>query len=360
VTVGDRSRLLGDLFLDICATVRPVHTREPPPGSNDAYIELLFAYGYRRLGLAERAHELELSGRARLAAHLDPVHAWLIDALISRATGELPASLRERLEALDRVSRYKVDRFREASQIVGGGELIDAIRRFSGGRASNLVADTAATLDMIDHAFEHSHSDQNLELAELITAETLHVEPEAVDPAKATQILDRVIPRLAQMTDRRTVIARLIAIAAHAAPVRVAALTERLAPLLTDDWRLETVLTTLSQALAAGHQDELRALWSCVPESARSMAAYRFGELRLGAAVERRDLIRPFTNEQCARELRNLAIDTFLSRPVTERFAGGWVGQAVANAADKFGTNSHFSFAVIEVVDRVVRGVLAP
>ncbi len=127
----ERSNLLDELYVDISTTVRPARAHEPPPAINDAYIELLFAYGYHRLGLATRALELEASGRTRLTVHLDPVHAWLIDALASRCREtELPAPLRERLETLDRVSRYKVDRFREASRIVGGGELIDAIRRF--------------------------------------------------------------------------------------------------------------------------------------------------------------------------------------------------------------------------------------
>jgi hypothetical protein len=43
-----------------------------------------------------------------------------------------------------------------------------------------------------------------------------------------------------------------------------------------------------------------------------------------------------------------------------ERFAQRWAGQLFASVTDDLSTNSHFTYSVIGVVDRLVRGVLDP
>ena len=49
-----------------------------------------------------------------------------------------------------------------------------------------------------------------------------------------------------------------------------------------------------------------------------------------------------------------------LAQPFAERFAQRWAGQLFANVTDDLSTNSHFTYSVIGVVDRLVRGVLEP
>lgn len=342
--------ILDELYAQIASVERPLREHEPPPEINRGYIALLFACGYRQLGNEARANELATAGRALIAPHADEVHAWVLAAFEARLHGTEMPSLHE----LDRVTRYKVDRFREASQIIGGGEAIDAMGRFAGGPARTGIS--SADLDAIDRAFDNAQTPEGEEFAEALLEHTLNTDPQSVAPG----VIDRVLGRIDHMRHHRCLaLARVIAIAAHAAPERVPSLIATLTPLLADrTWDLDEILLVLVRTLASSYRAELSLVLDHTPEAGRSEAAYRLGRIRTGAVAEAADLLRPKEKSLSSEhELLLVTVEKLLAR--SNPFAGDWVGTVVANTWDNFGTNSHFTFTLIEVVDRVVRAAVA-
>src|SRR5262249_5246906 len=99
---------------------------EAPVALTRAYGMLEFAYGYARLGRAERARALRTAGTVDLPQS-DPIHRLLAQAYSARIEQALeakpietplPAAVATELNALDRFSRYKVDRLRQGSQVL--------------------------------------------------------------------------------------------------------------------------------------------------------------------------------------------------------------------------------------------------
>lgn len=129
-----------------------------PSTSTAAYVNLVFAFGFARLG--ERTHCQKLIDEAprRLAAR-DVVHGWLIEAyefriseaLAGRAGIErLPADLLDRLEPMDRLARYKIDRLREHSHILEPHEQVDPYRNWHSRFADELTKELATLSDIND------------------------------------------------------------------------------------------------------------------------------------------------------------------------------------------------------------------
>lgn len=357
---------LDDLYADI-STARARHAEEPLSESDEGYVKLLFAYGYHQLQSAPRAFELEAAGRALLETHReDPVHAWLIDAFEARcreapethhARRVLPAALRARLDAFDRVTRYEIDRFCEASWIVGGGE-VDAIGRFAGGGEP---ASTSSFVERVEHALALSEAAEEPDAADAFVEGALQVRSETLEPEAAVGVLDRVLPRIERMAGRRGLAyARAIALAAHAAPDRVATLSEQVVPFIAcEPWNVDEILALLSRSLAPNHRVELAELWERMPESARVTPMYRLGQLRLGAPPEQTDLTLAASHDPFTHELRAATLEAFLARPSPGRFAGRWAGELFARIHDDLATSTHFTYDVIFAVDRLVRGALA-
>ena len=86
-----------------------------------AYVDLLFAFGMARLGEKNQCRKLIEEAPKHLAAR-DEVHRWLIQAFEFRileaqegraGVQRLPADLLDRLESMEVLARYKIDRLRE-------------------------------------------------------------------------------------------------------------------------------------------------------------------------------------------------------------------------------------------------------
>jgi len=99
-----------------------------------AYADMMIAWGLARLGEKSESQRLRDEAVAALDSR-DPVHAFLRDAFdrrISQArdgshgSGQLPDDLRQRLDELAPDDRYRVDRLRQHSRILGPGEEINA------------------------------------------------------------------------------------------------------------------------------------------------------------------------------------------------------------------------------------------
>jgi cellulose synthase operon protein C len=122
------------------------------------YVDLLFAFGLARLG--DRTHSQKLIDEApkRLGAG-DHVHGWLIQAFEFRileamegraGVQRLPAELLDRLDLIDRLGRYKIDRLREHSQILEPHEQIDPYRLWHRRFADELSRELARLHDIKD------------------------------------------------------------------------------------------------------------------------------------------------------------------------------------------------------------------
>jgi len=103
-----------------------------------AYLRMGLAYGMARLGLPDRARNLLRSAKAKLPMS-DPVHAVLVGAYSERTEQALlglgpdepiSAEIEEKLDALAAFDRYKVDRLRQASEVLVSQENLDPMRAF--------------------------------------------------------------------------------------------------------------------------------------------------------------------------------------------------------------------------------------
>lgn len=112
------------------------------------YIDLTFAFAFAKLGESSVATELIHSADQALVPrsapgtkkrNIDPIHRWLFEAYrhriesVSNGTplsSPFPAKMMERLEQMDRLDRYKVDRLRQHSSILEPVEKLDPYREW--------------------------------------------------------------------------------------------------------------------------------------------------------------------------------------------------------------------------------------
>ena len=102
---------------------------EAPRELTDAYVALIVACGFGRLGDAARVASAIAAARAVLSPLHDPVHDFLLDAFVARATDDRAAlaTFTARHVTLDRVTRYKVDRLLEASILLDPSRTVNPI-----------------------------------------------------------------------------------------------------------------------------------------------------------------------------------------------------------------------------------------
>jgi FtsH ternary system domain X7 len=124
-----------------------------------AYIDLIFAFGFARLGEPGRCKELLKSAGETLRK--DFIHHWLFAAFEHRLgealkgrppVDSLPRDLLEEAELMDRMDRYKIDRLREHSQLLEPHERIEPYRRWHGCHADELSRMLDGLSDVLDRA----------------------------------------------------------------------------------------------------------------------------------------------------------------------------------------------------------------
>ncbi|PID39890.1 MAG: hypothetical protein CSA65_00475 [Proteobacteria bacterium] len=123
-----------------------------------AYVQLSFAWGFARLGQADRARQLRDASLPLVDAD-DPIHGYLSDAYSARvdqALEGLPAEtplsreLSGRLNDLPRFPRYKIDRLRQASSILEPQERLNPVLAFQRDEADPRGEEFAALRGMSD------------------------------------------------------------------------------------------------------------------------------------------------------------------------------------------------------------------
>ena len=119
-------------------TKRKPSAIEAQPKLTGAYVKFIFAYGFARLGRADRARTLRDEARAELPQQ-DKIHGFLTRAYSARIDHALeglppetplPATIAGELNELAKLERYKVDRLRDHSKILETQENIDPFQGY--------------------------------------------------------------------------------------------------------------------------------------------------------------------------------------------------------------------------------------
>jgi hypothetical protein len=109
-------------------------------------------------------------------------------------------------------------------------------------------------------------------------------------------------------------------------------------------------------AAAFERNSALAQLWPQLPEVAHQTEGYTAGLIRLG---DPRGLERYRSSTDCVSDLmRNAVLDHYLALPFEARFSEPWACELYRRTSDDLATNSHFTVSVIEVVDRIVCGIV--
>jgi len=157
-TVGHLTAQLEDLLKRFGKTKRKRSAVEAPEKLTGAYVQLLFACGFARLGQSERARELRDAAGGELPRG-EPIHDFLRQAYLRRvehaleglpAETPLPSELSGQLNQLERFVRYKVDRLRQASFVLEPHERLDPVLAFQQAKSDPRGEELAPMRGMTD------------------------------------------------------------------------------------------------------------------------------------------------------------------------------------------------------------------
>jgi cellulose synthase operon protein C len=127
-------------------TERKRDVLEANPQLTRAYVLYLFAYGFARLGQPDRARKLRDQATKLILDQpppeikKDPIHAYLMSAYSARIDQALegippetplPSAITSRLNDLDRLNQFKVNRLREGSSILESQQRFDSFDAFT-------------------------------------------------------------------------------------------------------------------------------------------------------------------------------------------------------------------------------------
>jgi len=385
---------------------------EAPPELTSAYTAFVFAAGFARLGERARAEELARAARGALepvlADDVHALHAAAFAARIEQALARrprhtpLPQPLIERLHALDRVARYKVDRLRESLPALEPEPVVDAIGAFARIESPPVIPppELVALLAVDEPAARAAHIEEHLakiaartpgERAPLLAAcldAMLELAEEQVIPllmhalpllegvplslhARAMTVAARfgwgeLVPELVASLRARVASESAAALGPVLSPAlralrglglrdEMAALVAAAEPLLGPDRDradLETERARKNEIQAAS--DEHRGL-----RLTRAGALAYLGDPRgqallndAHAAVDK--TTHPFRRLLLVRDLTrgysHAAADLALEQ--ITKLAGSFV-----HITDTFGTNSHYCVSVLHFIDSLVHGI---
>jgi tetratricopeptide (TPR) repeat protein len=399
---------LEELSQRIARTRRRRLPVEAPAQYTGAYVNLQLGYGFARIGKHERARELVAEARNGLArVATDPVHAYLVAAFTARVDQAiagvppetpLPGALRAQFGALDSVSRYKVDRLREASRILEPIERPDAIGAFSQRQNDSRGPEFAALRGLTDPRVRARAVD-----ALVVTAVASEPHRERLldgifdvllelPESEAVPILVRAWPLVAQLPEARRAVlyAAALVVAGHfgraeLVPELLALLGAAIRVVVGPD--LERVLQHSLRALRRiGLRNEIAALLADAEHALPvSGPAVLHGRLALAAGLAfLGNATRALLIFQQARSALNedfsalsdarrdgprpgLTRPLELTRALALAYAQAPLGTALAGIAelaghlreitDGFGTNSHYCLSVLHFVESLVLGI---
>jgi len=379
----------------ITSTRRKRTPVEAPVGFTNAYVGFQLAHGFARIGQHLRARALVAESRTALAAvATDAVHAYLIAAFSARVEQAiaglppetpLPDPLGSQLAGLDRVSRYKVDRLREASRILEPLERPDAIGAFSKRQHDSRGPEFAALRGIAAPGARAKEIARLTEVADkAVEAEKTRLLDGIFDvllelpEAGAVPILSRAWPLIASLPEARRAVlyGEALVVAGHfgrteLVPELLDALGE--AVRAVPGAELDRVLDQSLRALRRiGLRREIAELLADVETALdtnsanlRARLALAAGLAYLGETARALPIL-----EQARRALgesMTLTARLELTRALAQAYAQAPIGDALTAIAelagqlrdisDSFGTNSHYCLSVLHFVESLVLGI---
>lgn len=202
-------RLLGEVL----GRRRKRSALEAPVELTHPYVNLIFAWGFARLGFADRARQLEAENVSQLPEN-DPIHAYLVAAFSARISqalaceppwAQLPLEVQRMGTGLDRMQRFKVDRLVSVSRCLSTTDRPNAFQRFTAASSGAADADLAAWIHL---ETEEARAGR---LEELVAAATSQGDEGAellggvldllslLSPGRAALLLERVVEALIRL-----------------------------------------------------------------------------------------------------------------------------------------------------------------
>ncbi len=421
---SERFRVLRDRFDEIQQRVAEwvIEPELSPSSQTKRYVDLIFAYGWARLGDSTRCHQCWSEAEKGLG-RADPVHRWLLQAYQQRIQqalngspleGSLSPELMEQLDSMDRGQKYLIDRLRQWSPILEPHAEVRPFENFLHRFADDLsrelaelpsIGDPEELRQRLDHLLDQHPS----------TSDRVRILPEALQIAPrlgeryAMRLLDRVRPTLDdcnQTVDRVALLPRAILIAAHYGHLdRVQGLVDVLESSLpaliqqylelslTDRQQTEAIETLLSQSFRGmrrlGMRDEIGRIYGRIAERLAATGGskqdtirsdrlllsvaggwYFFGQLDAARDLSQRIFQRlrgeakldPATTRLLCAYLEAVSsapVEEAIQR-VLEVFATDRGGATtIANVASSLTTDSHFSISHLGVVEAAVMSLLS-
>ncbi len=385
---------LATLFVKTKRKQAPI---EADPRLTRAYVELVLAYGFARLGDVDRARSLAAAATAALDL-AEPVHGFLGRAYAARVAQAieglapetpLPADVAARLNELDRFQRYKVDRLRQFSAVLEPQESLDPVVAYQRGEADPRGPEFAPLRGMQD--------------VEALAAEVARIVQRAAksEPDERARLFDGAMDFFPMLPsgEARRLLDQVIGGVTDVPPLRRARLLEE-ALMLSGHFGLEghvrSILAALEPILAGlgaehaaeiaamtggalrtlrrvGLRDEAAALLDATAARASGKGtAMLLARVHLGAGLAhlgRFDRARPLLEEA-------LGVLGAAGMPMSERLeltrglaralgqapeafavaALGKLAQGLAGITDSFNTNSHFCLSVVSFMESLVLG----
>ncbi len=401
-------RALEELAQRIARTRRRRSMMEAPAQQTNAYVHLQLAHGFARIGKHDRARGLLGEAQQALApVASDPVHAYLIAAFAARITqaiaaeppeAPLPEAVGARLAALDRLSRYKVERLREVSRILEPTERADAMGSFLQRNhdargpefaALSEIAAPRARARAIDQLVDRAAASEP-ERARLL-AGILDVVLELAE-ADAVPIVARAWPMIAELPPaaRAVLYADALVVVGHfgrteVVPVLLDRLGQALRTSAASDvervlhrslralrriglrHEIAELLADAQHALAAGGPDALRgrlalaAGLAYLGDAARALPIFDQARASLhdrfaAMAALAKDAPRPPLTD--ALELTRALALAYAQAPLGNALGGiAELSGHLREVTDNFGTNSHYCLSVLHFVESLVLGI---
>jgi hypothetical protein len=374
---------------------------EALPQNTSAYLKLMAAYGFARLGASERASTIAREGFGQLTGRLhDPIHASLTAAFEARITmaidgrsryAQLPDALLAQRAGLDRVTSYKVLRVWEVSWILSPGfDREDAIgtfsRRVSRDRPPVVFALDAPPEVRAARIADHLESSCALDrdpgiariascldgLAELPEVHAMPILTRAVQlidtlPDPPIELRIAVLLLIAQFGWGELVPMMFDPFAAQLATIP----PERLGyPLLATLQALRRLDLRDAMGRVVATLEPLLESWAAMPNTNLQPAASR---LMIGGAMSFLDDPQGHQLLQQARrkleQAMTLTSRLALTRMIANSYALASIPSAIAGIeslhalqwreiTDSFGTNSHFCLAALDFADSLIVGLI--
>ncbi|MEO8698566.1 MAG: hypothetical protein ABI867_00950 [Kofleriaceae bacterium] len=389
------SKALTSLADKITSTRRKKSPVEAPQTQTNAYVGFQLAHGFARIGQHVRARAMVAESTAALATvAADAVHSYLMAAFAARVEQAiagmppetaLPEPLGDQLAGLDRVARYKVDRLREASQILEPLERPDAIGAFSKRQHDSRGPEFAALRGIPDASARAKEINRLVDLAAAATeAEKTRLLDGIFDvllelpEASSVPILARAWPLIKTLPDPRHAVlyGEALVVAGH---FNRTELVPELLDLLGNAVKavpgneLDRVLDQSVRALRRiGLRREISELLADVENAldtntanVRARLALAAGMAYLGETARALPILEQ--GRKSLGESMTLIARLELTRALAKAYAQAPIGDALAAIADisnqlrditdSFGTNSHYCLSVLHFVESLVLGI---